>query len=267
VAIPFHAGKRPYEQIAFQFSHHIIRKDLSIEHTGQYISFEPGVFPNYNFVRALKKELEKDNGTIFRYHNHENTVLNDIYDQLNKDDSDIGDRDGLMNFIESITHRGQKKGKKIGDRDMVDLYKLVISYYYPPASKGSNSLKYILPATIQASAFLQNKYSQTVYGTPTIPSLNFNKKTWLESSSHFNPYKTLPDIFEDVDDDQLDSLVEGFDEIKEGGAAMTAYAKLQFSHVPTEQREMLRNALLKYCELDTLAMVMIWEFWKDQMAG
>ena len=82
VAVPFHAGRRPYEQIAFQFSHHIVKKDLSIEHSGQFISFEPGVFPNYNFVRALKRELDKDNGTIFRYHNHENTVLNQIFDQL-----------------------------------------------------------------------------------------------------------------------------------------------------------------------------------------
>jgi hypothetical protein len=266
VAIPFHAGKRPYEQIAFQFSHHIIKEDLSIEHAGQYISFEPGGFPNYNFVRALKKELETDDGTIFRYHNHENSVLNDIYYQLSNDDSGIDDKDDLLNFIESITHRGQKKDKKIGGRDMVDLYKLVISYYYPPAAGGSNSLKFILPATIQTSKFLQNKYSKPIYGTQTMPSLNFTNKIWLESSNHFNPYKTLPDIFKDVDDDQLDSLVEGFDEIKEGGAAMTAYAKLQFSHVPTEQREMLRDALLKYCELDTLAMVMIWEAWKDLTA-
>jgi hypothetical protein len=266
VAIPFHAGRRPYEQIAFQFSHHIIKEDHSIEHAGQYISFEPGVFPNYNFVRALKRELETDDGSIFRYHNHENTVLNDIYNQLSNDDSGIDDKDDLLNFIESITHRGQKKDKKIGGRDMVDLYKLVISYYYPPAAGGSNSLKYILPATIQASEFLQKKYGQPIYGTHTMPSKNFTKMTWLESSNHYNPYKALPDIFEDVDDDQLDSLVEGFDEIKEGGAAMTAYAKLQFGHVPKEQREMLRDALLKYCELDTLAMVMIWEAWKDLIA-
>ena len=144
---------------------------------------------------------------------------------------------------------------------MIDLYKLVTSYYYPPAAGGSNSLKYILPATIQASSFLQNKYGQPIYGTPKMPSLNFINKTWLESSDHFNPYKSLPAVFEDVDADQLDSMVEGFDEVAEGGAAMTAYAKLQFGHVPVEQRQMLRDALLKYCELDTLAMVMIWEAW------
>ena len=44
---------------------------------------------------------------------------------------------------------------------------------------------------------------------------------------------------------------------------MTAYARLQFSDVSETEREATRKALLRYCELDTLAMVMIWEAWKD----
>ena len=36
VAIPFFRGRRPYEQIAFQFSHHTVDADLKIEHKGQY---------------------------------------------------------------------------------------------------------------------------------------------------------------------------------------------------------------------------------------
>ena len=31
VALPFYAGMRPYEQIAFQFSHHVMHADGSIE--------------------------------------------------------------------------------------------------------------------------------------------------------------------------------------------------------------------------------------------
>jgi len=262
VAIPFHAGRRPYEQIAFQFSHHIVKNDHTIEHKGEYISFEPGVFPNYDFVRALKKELETDEGTIFRYHNHENTVLNEIYEQLSLDQSTIDDKDQLMDFIQSITH---KKDNWTGERDMVDLFKLVTSYYYPPAAGGSNSLKYILPATIKASDYLQKKYSQPVYGTQTMPSLNFKNKVWLKSAENFNPYKALPPVFEEYDQEQLDSMFNASDELAEGGAAMTAYAKLQFGNIPAAQREMLRDALLKYCELDTLAMVMIWEYWMDEL--
>ena len=38
VAIPFNKNRRPYEQIAFQFSHHILQQNGSIEHAGQYIN-------------------------------------------------------------------------------------------------------------------------------------------------------------------------------------------------------------------------------------
>lgn len=44
-----------------------------------------------------------------------------------------------------------------------------------------------------------------------------------------------------------------------GGAAKTAYARLQFVEVHPEVRVEIEKGLLKYCELDTLAMVMIYE--------
>jgi hypothetical protein len=46
-----------------------------------------------------------------------------------------------------------------------------------------------------------------------------------------------------------------------GGAALAAYAKLQFSD--TQMSAALEKALLCYCELDTLAMVFIWEYFND----
>ncbi len=124
VAIPFSKGRRPYEQIAFQFSHHMVYADGRIEHKGQYINAIPGHFPNFDFVRALKKELEGDNGTIFRYHNHENTVLNQIRDQL--EESLEPDKDALISWIKTITHR--KSEKWIGPRSMVDLCQMEMLY-------------------------------------------------------------------------------------------------------------------------------------------
>ena len=46
---------------------------------------------------------------------------------------------------------------------------------------------------------------------------------------------------------------------------MTAYYKLQFGEVPDIQRNALVNGLLRYCELDTMAMVMIYEYWKREV--
>ena len=89
VAIPFNKGRRPYEGIAFQFSHHIVYADGRVEHKGEFLNIQRGIFPNYEFLRALKKELEQDKGSIFRYSNHENTFLNHIYTQLVEDESNI----------------------------------------------------------------------------------------------------------------------------------------------------------------------------------
>ncbi|MBE0673591.1 MAG: DUF2779 domain-containing protein, partial [Bacteroidales bacterium] len=71
VAIPFNRGRKPYEGIAFQFSHHVVEQDGTVRHAGEYLNVEPGVFPNFEFVRRLKAELENDDGTIFRYADHE----------------------------------------------------------------------------------------------------------------------------------------------------------------------------------------------------
>ena len=57
VALPFHAGMRPYQSVAFQFSHHVMEANGEIRHVGQFLCAEPGVFPNYDFARALMREL------------------------------------------------------------------------------------------------------------------------------------------------------------------------------------------------------------------
>jgi hypothetical protein len=44
---------------------------------------------------------------------------------------------------------------------------------------------------------------------------------------------------------------------------MTAYAKLQYVDISIKERDELLSGLKKYCELDTLAMVMIWEHLKE----
>jgi hypothetical protein len=45
--------------------------------------------------------------------------------------------------------------------------------------------------------------------------------------------------------------------IADGGLAMTAYNYTQFSSLADSERKSIEAALLRYCELDTLAMVML----------
>lgn len=263
VALPFHKGRRPYEQVAFQFSHHVVFEGGLVAHADQYIHDKQGELPNFHFVRALKKALERDGGTIFRYSNHENTVLVQIYNQLNK--SSEPDREELMAWIKTITH---VKDEWTGARTMVDLCEMVKRHFYHPATKGSNSIKYILPAILSSSKLLQEKYAQPIYGSSgKIPSLNFKDKVWIEKGadgSILDPYKSLDPIFKDVDVKEVDLLTSD-DELNNGGAASVAYARMQFTEMSAVEREALRDALLRYCELDTLAMVMLYEAWVGWM--
>ncbi len=264
VAIPFNKGQRPYEQIAFQFSHHMIHEDGSIEHANEYINATQGFHPNFEFVRELKKALGTK-GSIFRYSNHENTVLCQIREQILE--SDIEDKDELVNFIETVTNK--KNGKNIlwkGERNMIDLCEMVKRFYYSPYTKGSNSIKYVLPAILNESKFIQDKYSKEIYGKNCeIKSKNFDSHKWISLNSDgtvINPYETLPPVFDKWDFEQLE-LVMSDDDIANGGAALTAYAMMQFTHMSDREREKVKSALLRYCELDTFAMVMIWEHWNN----
>jgi len=264
VAIPFNAGRRPYEQIAFQFSHHVIHESGTIQHVGQYINDKRGFFPNFDFVRALKAELQKDSGTIFRYALHENTVLCQIYSQLKV--STEPDRKDLMEWIRTVTDSTGSTGEEwSGQRSMVDMWAVLKRFYYHPSMNGSNSIKRVLPSILKESSLLQQKYASPIYGSATgIKSLNFRDWVWLKKDSNGNvidPYKQLPKIFDGVDLNKLDFSLMNGDDLADGGAAMTAYAKMQFTEMSDDERFALRSSLLKYCELDTLAMVMLYEHW------
>lgn len=264
VALPFTEGRRPYEQTAFQFSHHIVHEDGAVEHYSEYLNAQVGFFPNFDFVRALKNALESNNGSIFRYHNHENTVLNQIHGQLQN--SNEPDRIELMDFIETITHATSSSANSwVGERDMIDLYRVVKDYYYDPRTNGSISIKAILPAVLNASDYLKSKYAKPLEEL-NVTSKNFDDEHIFIKSvdGHvISPYKTLPPLFDSWEDEELEQLVSEMGMIADGGAALTAYSKLQFEEMQDNEREAIAKGLLKYCELDTLAMVMIYEYFKE----
>jgi hypothetical protein len=266
VAIPFNSGRHPYEIVAFQFSHHVVQENGRIEHMGQYLNTERGVFPNYDFVRALKQELEGDEGSIFRYALHENSTLTAIDRQLSQASNPPPDRAQLQCFIRNITTSTHDNAEQWnGQRSMIDLCELVKRYYYAPSTNGSNSIKAVLPAVLDQSECLKKKYSQPIYGANgNIPSLNFRDKVWIEMKGDhvIDPYKQLPKMFRDVSDLDFERLNDD-DKLRDGGAAMTAYARMQFEEMDEVERQEIQEALLRYCELDTLAMVMIYEAWAD----
>jgi hypothetical protein len=266
-ALPFLEGMHAYESVAFQFSHHILHEDGRVEHAGEFICDEAGVFPNFLLATFLYQELTKDNGTIFRYSHHENTILRHIIRQL--ENSNFDDKDELIPFLLSITEEKDKQGKIIrkGERSMVDLCYIVQRFFYHPLMKGSNSIKSVLPAILKSSSFLQEKYTQPI-GKIKVSSTNFPPEhRWIEdlNGQTIDPYKSLPFVYENKTAEELSSYFGDVEEIGNGGAAMTAYGLLQYTDLSSEQRKHLVRALLKYCELDTLAMVMLVEYFQNEM--
>ncbi len=260
VALPFTAHMRPYEQVAFQFSHHMLLEDGSIVHQSEFLSNEPGHFPNFDFVRSLRKSLSNDDGTIFRFAAHENSILNAIYDQLIE--SNESDKDQLLRFIRSITtSKKERVDKWIGERNMVDLCQVIKDYYYNPLTNGSNSIKAVLPAVLGSSGLLQEKYAQPL-SKINVSSRNFDHDhVWLQINDDqiTSPYKMLPPLFENWSEEEMEIAISELESLADGGAALTAYGKLQYQDMTEVEREELSKGLLKYCELDTLAMVMIYE--------
>lgn len=269
VALPFHEGQQPYEAVAFQYSHHILYEDGRLDHHSQYLNAEPGVFPNFDFLRELKRSIECNEGTIFCYSHHENSILNAIKEQLETAASPQSDHDDLIAFVKQIAKpKNDSRDSWDAPRLMVDLLEVVKRYLYLPATRGSNSIKYVLPAVLNDSPKLAAKYSQKLYeqsGGAT--SLNFDEDwRWLVEDEHsgliVDPYKRLPPIFDGYGQ-EVDERLANFSNVDNGGAALTAYAKLQFEDLRPEERNMVEVALFKYCELDTLAMVMLFEYFVE----
>ena len=81
-----------------------------------------------------------------------------------------------------------------------------------------------------------------------------------------DPYKSLKQYAKDLlptdleNENALETSI-----IADGGAAATAYARLQFEDLNQQAREKIMSALLRYCELDTLAMVMIVQAWQHDV--
>lgn len=268
MALPFYKGQSPYEKVVFQFSHHIFHENGQIEHANEFINVNPGEFPNFEFIRALQDALNENKGTIFQFSPYENSSLNQVRRQLEA--SDEADKPELLAFIKSIatppSNSDYTEELWTPSRPLVDLCKVIKDYYYNPLTKGSNSIKAILPAILESCPHIQKKYSQSI-GEIGLSSKNFSEHhVWLTKSDGkiADPYQNLDKPFKDWDSEfERKSDIE---DINNGGAALTAYGLTQYTDMTDRERGAIKKALLKYCELDTLAMVMVYEHLKF-MAG
>lgn len=254
-ALPFHADFTPYQQLLFQFSHHRMDADGFCEHASEFLC-DTGELPSVQVVRALKQAIGRDQGSVLHWWTHEQSVLKDVAVQLQTYSmQDVPDRDELLEFIHELVGKDGKPGR------LFDLGRRVDDFVFLPGTKGRSSIKKVLPSLLDRMPSLQEKYAKGDYGLPGgMPSLNFCGKAWVQrdAAGHLlDPYQLLRS---DVQFNELAELDAELDaHVANGGAAMIAYALLQSPELGEGERKNLRDQLLRYCELDTLAMVMVWE--------
>jgi Domain of unknown function(DUF2779) len=233
VAVPYHAGMRPYEQVAFQWSCHKLDSPGSELKHSEWINTDDA-FPNFQFAESLMKCLG-DDGTIFMWASHENTILNAILTQM-------GERDYNNPALKKWLNCVIRDGTGNSDR-LVDMNRLTVKNYFHPLMKGRTSIKIVCDALWKNNPQLRTKYPEYVK---------------MEASEVLSPYKTLPPL-------EIGGTMVA---VAEGTGAIRAYEAMVYGleKEDAKTKEKWKRLLLQYCKLDTLSMVFIWEHWKRMAA-
>lgn len=237
IPVPYHAGMKPYEEVAFQFSCHSLgRGSANLSHS-EWINVSDA-YPNYQFAERLRETLGTD-GSILVWSPFEQRVMRDIANQIRRYKPELAD---LASWLETTAEPIGKGGR------VLDLAKLCFDYYCHPAMGGRYGIKYVLRAIWSDSIALRSD--------PWFASY----VGYDEDGNLVDPYRALPDVpFGAADEDigvELDAVVEGV-------GAMRSYQEMLYGvhRDDVAFRTRQRDLLLQYCKLDTLAMVMIWKHW------
>jgi hypothetical protein len=229
VAVPYHAGMHPYEQVAFQWSCHKLESAGGALQHSEWINTDDA-FPNFQFAESLMKCLG-DDGTIFMWAPHENTILNAILTQM-------GERDynnpALKKWLNSVIRDGSGNSDRL-----VDMNRLTVKNYFHPLMKGRTSIKIVCDALWKNSPQLRAQYPEYIM---------------QEGGEVLSPYKTLPPL--EIGGSPV--------AVAEGTGAIRAYEAMVYGleKEDAETKEKWKRLLLQYCKLDTLSMVFIWQHWK-----
>jgi hypothetical protein len=182
-AVPLYDGYRPYDNVPFQYSLHILREpEGNIEHY-EFLHIEQ-TDPVPAFLSTLRDQLA-DKGSIIVWNKAFEGNVNKRMAELCPDHSDYCLTMNTRYYDLMVIFQNQ--------------------WYAHPDFKGSYSIKKVLPVLV--------------------PELS---------------YKEM--------------------EVGEGATAMATWKRLVFeSDIAAEEKDRLQEAMLRYCEMDTFAMVKIWQ--------
>lgn len=132
-AIPRYSGYRPYQQIPFQFSLHVV-ESLDGESTHYDFIYTDQKCPDEYFAEALKKHLPKTGSVVVWNQKFEKGINKQIGEHLPE----------CKDFMEDVNNR-------VVDL-MVPFFGKTTMYDHPEF-KGSASIKYVLPALVPTRSY------------------------------------------------------------------------------------------------------------------
>ena len=233
MAMPYHAGMRPYQRVLFQWSCHTVDAPGKTPTHAEWINTKD-VCPNVEFGETLVRCL-RDRGSILTWSPYENTQLRYLLDFLEENGID---NPGLLRWLKATVVT-----KEIDPGRIVDLNKVALKCYFHPLMGARTSIKVTLPAVLSSAKSEKIKDLLRADGLLQLD----------ESGVIQDPYALLPPF----------EIYGQSENVQNGTGAMRAYQEMLYGDVSSDQaaRREYEKALLRYCRVDTLAMVLIWEHW------
>jgi hypothetical protein len=248
IPVPYRPGMKPYEVVAFQFSCHTLETPTSEQLVHKAWLNLRDVYPNEEFLRELRIAIG-EKGTVFTWSGYELTTLRHVRRQLRERDVMTPDLSAWLAGLIGPAPAVGEDDKTVGPR-VVDLLKISQAHYAHPLMRGSHSIKKVLDAMWSDAPHLwSDPWFAEYYRTAA-------------DGRVLDPYSTLAKPPLEVD---LGDFDESDDEaVTDGVGAMRAYQDMLYGEHKNDLaiRDKMRDSLLRYCGLDTAAMVIIWKHWQ-----
>ena len=249
IPVPYVAGMKPYEVVAFQFSCHTIASadPATLVHR-EWLNLRD-VYPNEEFLRELRAAIG-DEGTVLIWSGYELTTLRHVRRQLRDREMLKPDLAAWLEGLIGPVPGDGEEDKSVGKR-VVDMLKISQAHYAHPLMRGAHGIKKVLDAIWSNAPHL--------WADPWFASY-FVKDA---SGNVLDPYRTLAaapigiDLADASDGDDPDAVTDGV-------GAMRAYQDMLYGLHKNDaaMRDKMRDSLFRYCGLDTAAMVIVWKHWR-----
>lgn len=165
--IPLYPGIKPYQQMVFQWSMHILYDDCREPSHAEFLS-DGSNHPSYEFARALQHAIPDDGGTVVVWNKSFETGRNGELAAMFPEFSE---------FMHGINNRVF---------DLMEIFQQ--QHYTHPADKGSYSIKQILPILAPHLSYTHLNISHG-----QLASIR-----WFEMATHKIPFEDIPKTLDDL---------------------------------------------------------------------